>query len=438
MKNFDLPGVPDKPNRRKFMADSSRFAAAGAVLASGGSAWSAGFHHGNNDTLKVGLVGCGGRGTGAVVNAVNADSNIQLVGMADAFRDRIDSSARELQTQIPDQMKVAEEGKFTGFDCCEKMLEQVDLDVVLLAAPPHFRPAQLAACVAANKHAFVEKPIAVDVPGVKSVLASCQLAREKGLSIVSGLCWRYDWKVQEMIKRIQDGAIGEIRAIQENYLTGLLWHRGDKPEWSRMEYQLRNWLYFNWLSGDHLAEQHIHSVDKALWLMGDRLPKSVYGSGGRLVRTDPMFGNIYDHFSCVFEWEDSDIKVFTHCRQMPCPFNDTEDYVIGTNGNAEILRGVIRNGDGVERVRAPQNTPGMYDAEHIEFFKSIRTGPPINNGEYMCYSTLMCLMGRDACYTGARIVTEEYWKDETRLGPESYEWNDYEPEPVQKPGTPRG
>jgi predicted dehydrogenase len=427
------------PNRRSFIASSTRLAAASTLGVTTIPKLPFGYHNSVNDTLKVGLVGCGGRGTGAALNAAvgSQDSNVEITALADAFKDRIDSCRESLAVELgdkKDKLKVTNDSCFTGFDCCEKLVAS-GVDVVLLAAPPHFRPAHLKACVEANKHVFVEKPVAVDVPGVKSILETCAEAEKRGLSIVSGLCWRYDWKVREMVKRIKEGAIGEIRAIQENYLTGTLWHRGDKPDWSRMEYQLRNWLYFNWLSGDHLAEQHIHSIDKALWLMDDKLPTSVYGTGARFVRTEPKWGNVYDSFACVFEWEDRDVKAFTQCRQIAGCFNDTDDYVYGTKGSAKILRGEIKTTDGVERVRAPENAPdSMYDSEHIEFFKSIRNGQPINNGKYMSYSTLMSLMGRDACYTGKKITTEDYWKETKKLGPENYAWNDYQPDPVPKPG----
>lgn len=236
-----------------------------------------------------------------------------------------------------------------------------------------------------------------------------------------------------MISRIKDGAIGKIRTIQENYLTGTLWHRGDNPNWSRMEYQLRNWLYYTWLSGDHIAEQHIHSLDKSLWLMDDLPPTSCYGTGGRLVRTNAQWGNVYDHFACVFEWEDQDVKTFSHCRQMADCFTDTQDYVIGTEGTAEVLNFQITNAEGKQSFKQ-KNKPSMYDVEHQHLFKSIRENQPINNGQYMSFSTLMAIMGREACYTGQKITWDELMKSETRLGPENYEWNDYEPAAVAKPG----
>jgi predicted dehydrogenase len=237
-----------------------------------------------------------------------------------------------------------------------------------------------------------------------------------------------------MIGRIKDGAIGDIKMIQENYLTGTLWHRGDKPEWSQMEYQLRNWLYYNWLSGDHIAEQQIHSLDKGLWLMDDVPPASCYGSGGRLVRTNEKWGNVYDHFATVFEWEGSDVKMFSQCRQMAGCFNNVDDYVVGTKGSAKVLSWEITNEQGTQNLQQ-KGKPSMYDVEHQHLFRSIREGKPINNGTYMSYSTLMAIMGREACYTGQKITWDELMASETRLGPTNYEMGDYEPAPVAKPSS---
>ena len=416
-------------NRREFLATSTKVAAAGAMVASTSPAF--GFHNSVTDTLKIGLVGCGGRGSGAVINAVNADDNIKVHALADAFQDRIAECARVLNEQIPDKIEAPEERWFTGFDCYQQLIDS-GVDVVLLATPPHFRPQQLAAAVKAGKHVFCEKPVGVDVPGTLSVLESCKLAKEKGLSIVSGLCWRYDLGVKAVIQRLLDGEIGEIQTIQENYLTGTLWHRGENPEWSQMEYQMRNWLYYTWLSGDHIAEQHIHSLDKAAWLMGDKPPVSCYGTGGRLVRTNKKWGNIYDHFSPIFEWENG-VKVFSNCRQMSGCFNDVEDYVIGTKGRAQVLDFTI-NGEKVFSGKKPS----MYDVEHQELFQSIRSGEPINNGEYMCNSTLLAIMGREACYSGKKLTWDEFIKSEERLGPTEYKWGDYEPKPVRLPGDAGG
>lgn len=400
-----------------------------------------GFHNSDDDKLKIGLVGCGGRGTGAALNALNADSNSEVTALADAFIDRIDMTEKALKGEAKERYQVEADHKFTGFDCYKKICE-TDIDVVLLATPPHFRPMQLKAAVDAGKHVFCEKPVGVDVPGVKSVLETCELAAQKGLSVVSGLCWRYDLGVKGIINQILDGAIGEIKMIQENYLTGTLWHRGDGPvdpttgrqtKWSSMEYQLRNWLYYTWLSGDHIAEQHIHSLDKALWLMGDVPPSVCYGQGGRLVRTNEKYGNVYDHFTSVFEWEETGTKMFSLCRQMAGCFNDTDDYVVGTKGSAKVLSFELTNQNGKQDLKI-KGKPSMYDLEHVELFRAIRAGTPINNGTYMSYATLMAIMGREASYTGKRITWDQLMADETVLGPDNYEWGDYTPAKVALPG----
>ena len=419
MKRADL-------NRRSFITKTSGAVAAGAIASQ--TVPSFGVHESGNNTLRVGLIGCGGRGSGAAINATNADPNVQITALADAFDDRIAICEESLQRQIPEKMNIGPESRFSGFDCTKNLVNS-DVDVVILATPPYFRPEQMRLAIEAGKHVFCEKPVGVDVPGVNSVRESCELAEKKGLSVVSGLCYRYHHGMREVIGRIQDGAIGDVHTMQENYLTGTLWHRGSNPDWSQMEYQLRNWLYFNWLSGDHLAEQHIHSLDKALWILRDEPPVKCYGTGGRLVRTNEKWGNVYDHFATVFEWENG-TKVFSHCRQMADCYTSVHDFIYGSKGNAELMTSRI-NGEKIRVAKAP----GMYDSEHIEFFQSIRSGNPINNGNYMCISTLMALMGRDAAYTGQEIKWDEYLKSETRLGPEELKWGDYEPAPVAKPGS---
>lgn len=419
-------------NRREFLASATAAATAAALSA---DVSASGFHHGVNDKLKIGLVGCGGRGTQAVLNALRADENTEVIALADAFMDRIESSHNSLKENelAANRMNVPKDRMFDGFECCDKLV-QTDVDVVLLATPPYFRPAHLKACIDAGKHVFCEKPVAVDPPGVRDVMAACEVASQKRLSIVSGLCWRYDIGVNAVMDKILgDNALGEIRTIQENYLTGTLWHRGNKPEWSQMEYQMRNWLYYNWLSGDHIAEQHIHSLDKAMWLMGDEPPETAYGSGGRLVRTDEKWGNIYDHFSTVFEWKNG-AKMFSFCRQMADCMNDVDDYVIGTKASAKVLRKEISDDSGVIWKFRKKKTPSMYDVEHQHLFRSIRAGEPINDGQYMSYSTLLAIMGREASYTGKKIRWSELMQSEKRLGPEKLEFGDYAPDKVPMPG----
>lgn len=419
-------------NRRSFLRASS--AAAVGLGAMGGlrGALAGGVHHSVDDTIRIGLVGCGGRGTGAVVNACTADSGVRVTALADAFPDRIELCRNQLMTQpeSKERMLVTDETCFTGVDCASQLIAS-DVDVVLLCQPPYFRPQSLKEAVAAGKHVFCEKPVGTDVPGVLSVMETCRNAGN--LSIVSGLCWRYDLGVRETVARILDGEIGDIISVQENYFTDELWHRGNRPEWSRLEYQLRNWLYFAWLSGDIPAEQHIHSLDKTVWLMGDTPPAKAYGMGGRQKRTDPMFGNVYDHFATCYEWPNG-MRMFSYCRQMSGCFNETEDWVFGTRGKARILDHHITNESGEWVYPDAKAKPSMYDVEHRELFRSIREGKPINNGHYMGISTLVALLGRNVCYTGREITWEEHLADETRLGPASMEQADYDPGPVPVPG----
>ncbi len=419
------------PSRRQFVQASGAALAAGATL-TGLLPVARAAHNGVDETLKVGLIGCGGRGKGAAINATHADPDVRITALADAFQDRIDETLEQLTLEIPTFLDVKKDRCFTGFDCHQALIDS-GVDVVLLCSPPYFRPAQMEAAVQAGKHIFCEKPIATDAPGVRRVMDASQRAEQRGLSLVSGLCWRYDFGVNAtMDKILKENAIGEIRAIEANYLTGELWHRGERPEWNQMEYQLRNWLYFNWLSGDIPAEQHIHTLDKALWLMGDEPPVRCYGTGGRQKRTDAMYGTTYDHFATVFEWENG-VKCFSHCRQMNNCWNENECHVFGTSGTAHILKNVVENGDGPWRYR--DSAPSMYDVEHEHLFKSIRNDAPINNGDYMCKSTMMALMAREASYTGREITWDEMWNDETVLGPDKLEWGDYNPGPVPVPGA---
>ena len=417
------------PSRREFLKSSSAAVVGGSLLTS--AVMAPAVHAAGSDILKVGLIGCGGRGSGAAINAMRGDKNAQLTVMADAFPDQIAHAKAAIQRQAGDQFQVKDDHCFTGFDAYKQVMAS-DVDVVLLCTPPHFRPAHLKAAIDAGKHVFCEKPVAVDAPGVRSVLETSELAKSKGLAIVSGLCWRYDLGVRETVKRIQDGAIGDIIAIQENYLTGGLWHRGRKPEWSEMEYQMRNWLYFTWLSGDHNVEQHIHSLDKALWLMGDKPPTAAVGMGGRQVRTGQEWGNIYDHHAVIYEW-DNGVRTFSFTRQQPGCFSQTEDIILGSKGQAQVIKHEIVSGE--EKWRYRGDKPSMYDVEHVELFASIRNGQPINNGVYMSYSTMLAILGRMVNYTGQRITWEQAMASQENLSPEKYEWGEIKVPEVATPGV---
>ena len=417
-----------QPSRRSFLQGTAATAAAGAI----GAALSPRMAHAQgSDTIKVGLIGCGGRGSGAAVNAMNADKNAKLTAMCDIFPDRIEGPRKFLSQKLKDQFDVDDDHVFSDFDGYQKMM-QSDVDVVLLATPPHFRPAMLEAAIAAGKHVFCEKPVAVDAPGIRSVLATVKKAKEKNLSIVSGLCWRYDLGVRATVDKILNGEIGEIVAIQENYLTGTLWHRGRKPEWSEMEYQIRNWLYYTWLSGDHNTEQHVHSLDKALWLNNDLPPVKCFGLGGRQVRTEEQWGNIYDHHAVCYEWA-TGVKAFAYTRQMRGCKNDVEDYVMGTGGSAQVLKHETTTRGG-ETWKYDGPKPSMYDQEHKEMYEGLRSGNIINNGVYMSYSSMLAIMGRMACYTGGEITWEQAMASQEKLGPEEYSWGDFKANDVAMPG----
>ena len=420
---------PTDPSRRRFLQTS----ALGAAAVAAGTVPAV--HAAGSDVLKVGLVGCGGRGRGAAVNATRPGNGAVLTAMADLFPEPIELAKKALPKALKDRpgaYQVTDDHCFVGFDAYQKLLE-TDVDVVILATPPHFRPEHLEACVKAGKHVFCEKPVAVDPTGVRQVLATCQAAEKAGLTIVSGLCWRYDRGVQTTIGQIHDGRIGDVVAIHENYLTGPIWHRGRRPEWSEMEFQCRNWYYFKWLSGDHIVEQFIHSLDKAMWIMHDQPPARAFGLGGRQVRTDPKYGDIYDHFAVCYEWENG-TKCYAYTRQMAGTYRNVEDYVTGTRGRAEVLAYRIRGEKGRWRYRGKGDL-SMYDAEHVALFEAIRSGKPINNGRYMSYSTLMAIMGREACYTGNVITWNELFKSSQDLRPKAYKWGPGMPVEVPLPGT---
>jgi predicted dehydrogenase len=429
---------PARPSRRDLLRTAGAGALASAAFATPSSASSPSsmsrrpVRRPRGDVLRVGLVGCGGRGTGAALNALLADPDTRLVALADAFPDYLESCHATLAgtAEIAERVDVPPERRFVGWDAYRGVIDACD--VVLLATSPHFRPLHLAAAVDAGRHLFVEKPIAVDAPGVRAVHAACQTAREKSLSVVTGLCYRYQRAKRETIARIRDGAVGDIVALQCNYNAEGLWHRGRNPEWSEMEYQMRNWIYFTWLSGDHIAEQHIHSLDKLAWAMGDEYPVRCTASGGRAVRTGPEYGNVYDHFNTVYEWANG-VRGYSSCRQWSGTSTDVSDWVLGTRGKANIQAHRIDAGPWQWRYESDE-PDDMYQNEHDELFAAIRAGKPINDGDVMCKSTLMAIAGRLSAYTGRTIGWDEAWNSQESLAPATYEWGPVATAPIAQPG----
>ena len=415
--------APDKSlaSRRTSRRDFLKISAAGLpAVAAGNLTIARSAHAAGSDTLKIGLIGCGGRGTGAAANALDADPNTKLVAMADAFADRLESSHQRIKKMKPDRVAVSADHRFAGFDAYQKLLE-TDVDVIVHGTTPHFRPEHLEACVKAGKHIFCEKPVAVDAPGVRTVLAACEEAKKKNLSVVSGLCWRYDPGVRETMKRVLDGAIGRIVAIQETYNCGPPWFRNKvrKPEWMEMEYQMRNWYPFTWLSGDHNVEQHVHSLDKAAWLMHDEPPLKAWGLGGRQVHSDVTIGNIYDHHAVVYEYPNG-VRLYSHCRRQAGCYNEVSDHFLGTTGRANVLKNQIE-GQTEWRYRGPKGN--KYVLEHETLFTSIRNGKPVNDGVFMARSTMLAILGRMVTYTGKEITWDAAINSSQRLAPASYAWD---------------
>jgi predicted dehydrogenase len=387
-------------------------------------------HAAGSDVLRVGLVGCGDRGTGAATQALAADSNVRLVALADAFGDRIEQCLDVLakSENVAAKIDVPPDRRFAGFTAYRDLLA-CGVDVVLLCTPPHFRPRHLREAVEAGKHVFAEKPVAVDAPGVHSVLKTCELAKTKGLSVVSGLCLRSDNGFRATVKRLHDGAIGDVVAIFANDYRGGRWAKPRQPSWSEMTYQMRNWYNFTWLSGDFNVEQHVHYLDVCAWVMNEQYPEKAVGMGGRQVLTGPEYGQIYDHFSVVYEYAGG-AKLVSNCRQQPRCRNDMSAQVLGTRGHAvlgERQKGLRIQSAGQEWVyTGPQNQ--MYQAEHDALFAAIRAGKPINNGEYMARSTLLAIMGRMAAYTGQQITWQMARDSREDLIPSRYDWDAQPPE----------
>jgi predicted dehydrogenase len=380
-------------------------------------------HAGVSEKLRIGLIGCGGRGTGAAQNALDASPENVLVAVGDTFADFAKTAVDKLRRveNVKDRVQVSDDHVFTGFDAYKQVIDS-GVDVVLLATPPHFRPQHLAYAVEKGKHTFVEKPVAVDAPGVRSIIETCNKAKDKNLSVVSGLCWRYHPLVQETVRRVvEDNAIGDIVAIQSCYNAGTLWHRGDKPEWSRMEYQIRNWLYFHWLSGDHICEQAVHSLDKTAWLQGDIQPKQAVGMGGRQQRTQTEFGDIYDHHTVFYEYPNG-IRVYFTCRQQADCSTMVDEVVQGSKGRAHILDFRIEGKYVWHGKKDPKID--MYVLEHQALYNSIRDGAPINNGHYMANSSMIGIMGRMCTYSGQQLTWEQCFNSQDRLGPREYAWTD--------------
>lgn len=391
-----------------------------------------------SDTLKVGLVGSGGRGTGAASQALNADKGVVLWAVGDTFKDRITSSLNDLPQYVAENGKertaVPADRQFVGLDAYKQVIDS-GVDVVILTSYPNFRPAHIKYALSKGKHIFAEKPVAVDAQGVREVLASGEEAKKKNLALQIGFCWRYHPAMRAMFEQILSGKIGDVTSVYTTYLSGTLPPHKREAKWSDLEFQMRNWWHFNWISGDHIVEQAIHSVDRLSWAMGDKIPKSVMCLGGRQAREGAESGNVYDHFAATYEY-DNGVKAYHSCRQINgCPADNT-DYVYGTKGRAVVNGWVpasLKTYDyaGQETwAFGKAKTDDMYQVEHNELFASIRAGKPINDCPRAVNSCMMAIMARMAAYTGQAVTWEQAMNSKENLQPEKLAWDMKVPEPV--------
>ena len=411
-------------SRRDFMKSAS---ATAAVAASQLPLSNYAFAASASDKLRVGLVGCGGRGTGAAGDCVNSAPNIELVAMGDLFKDRLDDAKNKLKGGLGDKFKVTDDRCFTGFDNYKQVIDS-GIDLVILATPQGFRPLHFDASVRSGKHFFMEKTVAVDPTGVRMVIAASELAAQKKLGVVAGTQRRHQNSYIETIKRIHDGALGEILSGRAYWNQGGLWSHARKPEYSDMEWQVRNWLYFSWLSGDHIVEQHVHNLDVINWAL-NAVPVSCVGMGGRQSRTEPVYGNIYDHFSIDYEYPNG-VHVMSMCRQIHNTASNVSERVVGTKGSSNP-DGSIR---GENSFRFRGDNPNPYVKEHTDLIMSIRYGTPLNEGKQIAHSTLTAIMGRMSAYTGKQVSWEEALNSKLDLVPDTFAFGPHEVEGVAVPG----
>jgi predicted dehydrogenase len=401
------------PSRRDFLKGST--ALVGGALA-GGLAMARSAHAAGSDEIKIALIGCGGRGTGAANQALSTNGPVKLIAMADAYQDRLDGSYKTLgrQENLKGKLDVPLDRRFVGLDAYQKALD-AGPDLVILATPPGFRPGHFEAAVKANKHVFMEKPVATDGPGVRRVLAAAEESMLKKLAVGVGLQRRHEAKYLETIKRLQDGAIGDIVATRVYWNGSTPWVRKREPNQSEMDYQLRNWYYFTWICGDHIVEQHIHNMDVINWLKNG-YPVKANGMGGCQVRKGKDYGETFDHHAVEFEYADGS-RMFSQCRHIPGCWNSVSEYAHGTKGTATISNASIAANDG-SNWRYSGSTPDPYQVEHDDLFASIRSGNPINEAVSGAKSTMTAILGRMCTYSGKEVTWDEAINSQIDLFPE--------------------
>ena len=416
-------------SRRDFVKTSAALGAAACVP----SAFASGLNRLADDTIRVGVIGCGGRGTGAAVNALYAHPRVEIVALADLFEDRLNGSYGWLTDHdLGERVKIDPAHKFVGFDAYKKLLQIKDIDYVILATPPHFRPIHFDAAITAGKHVFMEKPVAVDPAGIRTVLDAAARAKQQALSVVAGTQRRHENSYLSLIDQIENGTLGEIVSASCYWNQGGLWVHDRQEHYSDMEWQCRNWLYFTWLSGDHICEQHIHNIDVINWAKKGP-PVKATGMGGRQVRTAEKYGNIFDHFSIEFEYEDG-MTMQSMCRQIDGCASRVEEVIVGSKA-----RSVSRPGyaviDGGADWRFTGDNRNPYEQEHVDLIASITgEGRYLNEAKRVAESTLTAIMGRMSAYTGKTVTWEQAISSKLDLAPDEYSFSALPVREVSVPG----
>lgn len=417
--------------RRDFLKTSAALASATAI---GTLALDRAVHAAGSDTIRLGLIGCGGRGTGAASDALTADPGTKLVAVADVFADKADLAINSLKPKFKDRVQVESGKRFSGLDGYRGVIE--NCDVVLIACASRFHAYYATAAVQAKKPVFVEKPASVDVAGVLQLLEAAELSEKNGTGLLAGTCYRHHLARREAVKRIQAGEIGDIVSVQCEYLRAPYRTIERKPEWSEMEYQFRNWYHFTWLSGDDIPQSLVHNLDSALWALGDESPTVAYGMGGRSTHFQTELGTSFDHHSVIYEYEDGR-RIYGTCRTAQGCFGSTRDIFHGTKGRCVFEAGRAAyltdlKGQSIWRAPAELHKGSMYEQEHLEFLTSLRQGKPLQDGKRLANSTLACVLGQLAVYTGQRLTLKELVASKFAFPPKGEVRMDMEP-PV-KPG----
>lgn len=402
--------TPDSPNasttRRDFLKLSAVAAAGAGTLSVAAGAHAAGY-----ETIRIGMIGTGGRCTGAAGESMQAGPYVKLTAMCDVFKDKIESSRERLKSKHPEQVQVDDAHCFVGLDGYKKVIEAVD--VVLIACASKFHPMYAEAAIKAGKHVFVEKPHGIDALGVHRMKAVCELAKDKNLTILSGLQSRWHAGWQETIKRIHDGAIGDIVAVQCMFLRAPYVVIEREPGLSELEYQFRNWYHFCWLSGDDVPQSLVHNVDRASWALKEQLPTWAFGLAGRSASFGEEYGDMFDHHTVVYEYA-SGARLYALCRTQKNTYNNYSDIIMGTKGTCYLGECRIE-GEKKWKFAGQHNNPGA--AEQKSLIEAVRNNKPINSGYHMNNSTMMGVMGQVACYTGKPVKWEEIWKSDFSFGP---------------------